>query len=42
MRQALERWLHGAHAQLRRLPVLPVPPPGGAEAGAAATLTLRD
>jgi transposase len=40
MRQALERWLHGAHARLRRLPV--PPPPGGAEAGAAATLTRRD
>jgi transposase len=27
MRQAVERWLHGAHARLRRLPV----PPAGAE-----------
>ena len=26
MRQALERWLHGAHARLRRLPPIPGPP----------------
>jgi transposase len=37
VRQALERWLHGAHARLRRLP-----PPGGGRAGAAAAPARRD